>query len=130
MLESLSRLLSLNFLLSDGKSWNLGKGKLGRAAWINFRKYFTQAIRKHAKPGILKAAEQEEAASALKRALMAVLYHNLNINDHERRTNFAHPKIGVGTRKVLRLGINLTMSMLVSKYCYFLFLSDILHVQC
>ena len=44
---------------SDDKSRNLGKGRLDPAALSNFRKYFTQAIGKHAKPGILSAADQE-----------------------------------------------------------------------
>ena len=37
---------------------------------------------------------QDEGPAALKRSLMAALYHNLKINDLERRRHFSHLKIG------------------------------------
>ena len=73
---------------ADGKSMTNGKHRLGKSARIHLRAYFTKALKQFARPGMLSAAEQDEGTTALKRGILASLYHNLILDDEDRRHQY------------------------------------------
>ena len=73
---------------ADGKSMTNGKHRLGKSARIHLRAYFTKALKQFARPGMLSVAEQDEGTAALKRGILASLYHNLILEDEDRRHQY------------------------------------------
>ena len=73
---------------ADGKSMTNGKHRFGKSARIHLRAYFTKALKQFARPGMLSAAEQDEGTMALKRGILASLYHNLILDDEDRRHQY------------------------------------------
>ena len=73
---------------SDGGSRNRGTNRLGPNARVKLQKYFGSAIRKNIRPGVISAREMDEAVVAMRRAIMASLYHCTMLEDDELRHQF------------------------------------------
>ena len=74
------------------KAWPMKKHWLGKTAWIYLQSYFTKAVKEHARPGMLTAAEQNQGVYIFKRGMLASLYHSLILEDDEKRHQYCPPE--------------------------------------
>ena len=74
--------------ISDGKSIYQGKHRLGPDTRKKLQTYFNNAVRNKIRPGILSQQQLDEAVVKMKTAILATLYHCLNIQNYAIRHQY------------------------------------------